>query len=150
MRNLIAAATLALLSTTAFAKPNIVVIMTDDQDDIGSLEAMPNVKALIRDQGITSTNSFVFPLCGPARVSFLTGQYPHNHGITENLGAYQAFAPREGNSLGPWLQAAGYSTAFIGKTINDDVRHWMGADTGFGFDLFAKRESHTSSRLEMG
>jgi arylsulfatase A-like enzyme len=122
IRAIAAAAFTALLGTGALAQPNIVVIMTDDQDDMGSIETMPNVKALIRDQGITFANSFaVFPLCGPARASFLTGQYPHNHGITENPGAYQIFAPREGNSLGPWIQAAGYSTAFIGKTINDFV-----------------------------
>jgi N-acetylglucosamine-6-sulfatase len=119
LRALIAASFTALIATSALGQPNIVVIMTDDQDDMGSLKTMPNVKALIRDQGVTFTNSFaVFPLCGPARVSFLTGQYPHNHGARDNASAYSVFRAREGNSLGPWLQAAGYKTAYIGKTVN--------------------------------
>src|SRR3954470_22815394 len=112
LRALIAASFNALIATSALGQPNIVVIMTDDQDDMGSLETMPNVKALIRDQGVAFTNSFaIFPLCGPARASFLTGQYPHNHGVTDNPTAYATFATREENSLGPWMQSAGYATA---------------------------------------
>lgn len=67
-------------------KPNIVVIMTDDQDDIDSLSVMPKTKTLLQEQGIRFLNSFVdFPVCCPSRVSFLTGQYAHNHGILGNL-----------------------------------------------------------------
>jgi arylsulfatase A-like enzyme len=60
--------------TVALAAPNIVVVMTDDQEDTGSMAYMPKVHSLIAEQGITFTNSFVnVPLCGPSRASFLTG-----------------------------------------------------------------------------
>ena len=64
------------------AAPNIVVIMTDDQDDTGSMAYMPKTLSLIAEHGVTFKNSFVnLPLCGPSRASFLTGQAAHNHGI---------------------------------------------------------------------
>jgi N-acetylglucosamine-6-sulfatase len=97
------------------AAPNIVVIMTDDQDDMGSVDTMPAVNELLKQQGVTFTNSFVdYPLCGPSRASLLTGQAFHNHRVRQ----YPHFQPREANSLGPWLQAVGYRTALIGKYLN--------------------------------
>jgi arylsulfatase A-like enzyme len=105
-------------ATPAYAAPNFVVIMTDDQDDTGSIDTMPAVQRLAQE-GITFTNSFVnFSLCAPSRASFLSGQAAHNHGILQNEDAYSTFAPREANALGVWLQQAGYATALIGKVIN--------------------------------
>lgn len=99
-------------------KPNIVVIMTDDQDDLTNLDRMPYTQQLAAD-GVRFINSFVpFPLCGPSRGSFLTGQFPHNTGINKNIDAYANLAPQENSTLGVWLQAAGYRTALIGKFIN--------------------------------
>ena len=116
------AMTLMLLAlacaTPAYAAPNFVVIMTDDQDDTGSIDTMPGVQKLAQE-GITFTNSFVnFSLCAPSRATFLSGQAAHNHGILQNEDAYSTFAPREANALGVWLQQAGYATALIGKVIN--------------------------------
>jgi N-acetylglucosamine-6-sulfatase len=100
-------------------KPNIIVIMTDDQDD-GPLFAMPHTKAFLVDHGTRFTNSFVSQsTCGPSRVSFLTGQYVHNHGATNNSAeSYRVFQRRESDTLAVWLQKAGYKTAMIGKFIN--------------------------------
>src|SRR6266550_3072676 len=84
------------------ARPNIVVIMTDDQDDNGSITTMPAVQELAKN-GVTFSNSFVdFPLCTPSRATFMTGQTAHNHGVLGNifpLGGYKKFALRENNSL---------------------------------------------------
>ena len=66
------------------ARPNIVVIMTDDQN-VSSLAVMFNVKALLANAGTTFANSFVaYSLCCPSRATYLTGQYPHNHGVMSN------------------------------------------------------------------
>ena len=75
MRTLFCAYALLLcLTASAMAAPNILVVLTDDQEDTGSMAYMPKVQALA-EQGVTFKNSFVnVPLCGPSRASFLTGQ----------------------------------------------------------------------------
>lgn len=107
----------------ASGQPNIIVIMTDDQDDIDSLSVMPKTRALLQSKGMTFTNSMVdFPVCCPARASFLTGQSAHNSTIIGNEtatdGGYIKLLPTEGNTLPVWLKNAGYMTAFMGKYMN--------------------------------
>jgi len=100
-------------------KPNIVVIMTDDQT-LESLRVLTKTRQLIGDQGTTFRNYYVsFPLCCPSRATFLTGQYPHNHGVFSNgppNGGYTKL--NNNNTLPVWLQAAGYFTSHIGKYLN--------------------------------
>ena len=52
--------------------PNIVLILTDDQDLLlDSMDAMPQVNALLAKRGTTFSNFFVnLPLCCPAPVSY--------------------------------------------------------------------------------
>jgi N-acetylglucosamine-6-sulfatase len=101
------------------AKPNIVVIETDDQT-LAEMQALPNVKRLIGDQGVTFDNHFAsFSLCCPSRATFLTGQYPHNNGVRGNAlpdGGYEKL--NSSNALPVWLQRAGYYTAHLGKYLN--------------------------------
>ena len=103
------------------AKPNIVVVMTDDQT-VESLRVMGNVNTLLARQGVTFANNFAsFPLCCPSRATFVTGQYGHNHTIMGNAaptGGYDKLAPTHSNSLPAWLQAAGYTTVHLGKYLN--------------------------------
>lgn len=96
------------------AKPNILLIVTDDQRT-GTL----NVMAKVRSRFPTRfSNYFVTTdLCCPSRATYLTGQYAHNHGILTNQDL-AVFEAREGDSLGPWLQASGYVTGFVGKYFN--------------------------------
>jgi len=100
--------------------PNIVVVMTDDQD-VASVRAMPRTRALLADRGTTFRNAVAsLPLCCPSRATFLTGQYAHNHRVFSNKppdGGYQAFDGRR-RTLGVWLEAAGYRTGWIGKYLN--------------------------------
>jgi arylsulfatase A-like enzyme len=123
MRNITALFLLLTFATPAWSKPNIVVIMTDDQEDTGSMAYMPKVHALLAERGTTFANSFAnLSLCCPSRVSFLTGQAAHNHGIKSNSvakgGGWQSFKDKEGNTLPVWLKSAGYNTALIGKYLN--------------------------------
>jgi hypothetical protein len=118
---LFAALVLLLASVTASeAAPNIVVIMTHDQEDTGSMAYMPKLHALLAEQGVTFTNSFVnLPLCAPSRASFLTGLSAHNTGIKANNpadgGGWEAFKDKEANALPVWLDRAGYKTALLGN-----------------------------------
>jgi arylsulfatase A-like enzyme len=114
---------LLIFAGASHAAPNIIVIMTDDQEDTGSMGYMRKTLSLIADEGVTFKNSLVnVPLCAPSRASFLTGQAAHNHGIRANSpldqGGWEAFKSKEENSLPVWLKAAGYKTALIGKYIN--------------------------------
>jgi N-acetylglucosamine-6-sulfatase len=115
----LAALTAVLASSEAWAKPNLIVILIDDQDGTGSISHMPNVLSLLASQGVTFTNSFVNnSLCAPSRASLLTGLATHNHGVRTNETGWFRFKPLEGNTLPIWLQAAGYRTAFLGKYVN--------------------------------
>jgi N-acetylglucosamine-6-sulfatase len=101
-------------------RPNVVVIMSDDQTQ-DSMRFMPQTTQQLGGEGATFTNSFAsFPLCCPSRATFLTGQYPHNHGVLSNdedeEGGYQSLDST--NTLAVWLQQAGYYTAHIGKYLN--------------------------------
>jgi N-acetylglucosamine-6-sulfatase len=104
------------------ARPNILFIITDDQD-VETMAYMPRVQALLAEQGTTFANMFVtYPVCCPSHVSILTGQYPHNTGILGNmppLGGFQKFhdSGGEDSTIATWLQTAGYQTARIGKYL---------------------------------
>jgi N-acetylglucosamine-6-sulfatase len=105
----------------AQARPNILMLMTDDQT-VESLRVMANVNSLLVRQGVTFSNSFAsFPLCCPSRATYITGQYGHNHTIMGNAapaGGYDKLAPTHGNTLPAWLQRAGYTTVHVGKYLN--------------------------------
>jgi N-acetylglucosamine-6-sulfatase len=115
------AALLALLvaAAPAAARPNVVVLMTDDQTQ-ASLPYMPKLNGLMRAQGTTFEQSISsFPLCCPSRSTHLTGQYAHNHGVLHNAGPFGGYAVFEhANSLPVWLLQAGYRTIHVGRYLN--------------------------------
>lgn len=104
-------------------RPNIIFILTDDMraDD---LPFMPQVQALLAEQGATFTRfAASSPGCAPARASILRGQYPHNHGLLRGSGDFGGAdvfqnLGNESSTIATWLQEAGYRTALIGKYIN--------------------------------
>jgi N-acetylglucosamine-6-sulfatase len=101
-------------------KPNIIIILTDDQP-YASLEHMPIVQKELVQNGITFDNAYATtPLCCPSRASILTGLYAHNHGVKTNRypnGGAQLF--KDESTLAAWLNDAGYQTALMGKYLND-------------------------------
>jgi arylsulfatase A-like enzyme len=111
----------------AVERPNIVFVLVDDMraDQLG-ITGHPFMKTPHLDrvgrEGAVFTNAFVTtPLCSPSRASFLTGQYPHKHRITNNDRVGLSIISHKLVTFPQWLRRAGYETAFIGK--------WhMGAD----------------------
>jgi N-acetylglucosamine-6-sulfatase len=117
---------LAQDSTTgqSAVRPNIVVIMTDDLnlEWIGTLMAkgmMPNLSTYFVNRGYNFTEAFAVGSFGSAtRATFLTGQYPHNHGEF-GLNARYGDVPRfnESSTVATWLRAAGYRTGYVGRYL---------------------------------
>ena len=63
------------------------------------------------------------PCCSPSRVTLLTGQYAHNHGVESNNpphGGYPAFRRKVNpkHTLPAYLHRAGYRTGLVGKYLN--------------------------------
>ncbi|HEY5731349.1 MAG TPA: sulfatase-like hydrolase/transferase, partial [Anaerolineales bacterium] len=102
------------------ARPNIILIVTDDQP-YETVQFMPTVRDVLLKGGVNFENGFITtPLCCPSRVSILTGEYVHNHKVYTNsapLGGAPKFD--DSASIGTWMQSAGYRTAFYGKYLND-------------------------------
>ncbi len=113
-------------------KPNMIFVLTDDLD-YASAQKMPQISALLAEEGATFENAFVsHPICCPSRATILTGLYDHNHGVKGNAppeGGFQTFVSEghEENTIGTRLQGVGYQTAFFGKYLNqygkDDPTH---------------------------
>ena len=104
-------------------RPNIIVLLTDDQET-ASMRVMKTVNKEMKRKGVTMKNFFAsFPLCCPSRTTMLTGQYAHNHEVLSNQepdGGYGVFNELHGNNnLALWMQEAGYQTAYIGKFLNE-------------------------------
>ncbi len=106
-------------------RPNIVFILTDDQDLLlGTINYMPHLAANVASQGVTfSQFSAPTSLCTPSRAVLLTGRYAHNNGIVQNVPPIGGFEKMvacgfENTTVATALQDAGYSTALVGKYVN--------------------------------
>ncbi|OJI79581.1 hypothetical protein ASPTUDRAFT_59643 [Aspergillus tubingensis CBS 134.48] len=109
----------------ATAKPNVVFILTDDQDaHLGSLDNMPYVKKHLLDKGTHYRSHYcTTSVCCPSRVTLWTGKLAHNTNVTDvnpPHGGYPKFISQglNDNYLPVWLQEAGYNTYYTGKLFN--------------------------------
>jgi N-acetylglucosamine-6-sulfatase len=108
---------------SAEVRPNILFILTDDQD-AASLEGMDKVHSRLVANGTTFERTYVtIPQCCPSRASILRGQYAHNHDIWNNFlpdGGYEKFRDSglESSTFATWLKRSGYATGYVGKYLN--------------------------------
>lgn len=119
-------------------RPNVVLIMTDDQGwgDISSHGNdkidTPMMDSLASD-GARFERFFVSPVCAPTRASLLTGRYhlrTGTHGVTrgkENMRSEEV-------TIAEALKQAGYATGCFGKWHNG--AHYPHNPNGQGFDEF--------------
>ena len=126
----------------AEAKPNIVLIFTDDQQ-FNALAANGNpiiqtpTMDWIASMGVRFTQArAALPVCSPSRATILTGQYNQTNGV-ENLGdSIKATSPR----LAVRLKKAGYSTGVTGKWHLGEAL----TRADLGFDYFATYNANGS------
>jgi N-acetylglucosamine-6-sulfatase len=117
-------------------QPNIVLILTDDED-VALHQFMPKTRALLEERGTIFDNFFVtYSFCCPSRASILRGQYAHNTHIVGNeqpWGGFEKFRQLglEESTIATWLQGAGYHTAMIGKYLNRYVPERDGVPPGW-------------------
>jgi arylsulfatase A-like enzyme len=145
-----AAGTDAALLSSSQSKPNIVLILTDQQSaDAMSCAGHPHLRTPALDslaaQGLRFDKAYcAFPLCVPSRVSLFSGRPPHEAGVFANCA--ETAEPFPFPIVGALLREAGYATHYIGKwhlTFSEQARAAHGFDEvvyggGYG-DLDSKK-----------
>src|SRR5436190_20024685 len=149
----LAAFTLSAFSFTLPAaesgKPNVLLIVADDLG-YGELTVQgfnkdiptPHIDSIAQN-GVRFTSGYVSgPYCSPTRAGLLTGRYQQRLGHEFNPGPAQTAEAKVGldvtqKTLGDRFKAAGYSTAWIGKShLGYDPEfhpNKRGVDHYFGF-----------------
>ncbi|HUT93120.1 MAG TPA: arylsulfatase [Thermoguttaceae bacterium] len=120
----------------AAGRPNVVLVMTDDQGygDLGCHGnpwiRTPNLDRLYRES-VRLTDFHVSPLCTPTRAALLTGQNP------VRLGAWgttwgRSLPRRDAATVAGVFAASGYRTGCFGKWHLGDNYPFRPQDRGFG------------------
>lgn len=116
--------------------PNVLIFMPDQVNGAtvlpGSPVVKPNMDRFLRESVAFSQAYCPAPHCCPSRASFMTGVYPSEHGVFNNVTTETAIHPNPfpGTQYWPqWLRAAGYSMGYSGKLhVGRDVK---APDCGF-------------------
>ena len=140
MKPLLALVSLLALATSAFAdlagtKPNIILVMTDDQGygPVGRhghpwLQT-PNLDALY-DKSLRFTRFLVSPTCSPTRSAIMTGRHPMKNGITHTILERERMT-LDATILPQVLKTAGYTSGIFGKWHLGDEEPYQPHKRGF-------------------
>ena len=122
-------------SPLAGSKPNILVILTDDQgygDTSG--HGHPNLKTPNLDrlerEGHSFKNFFVSPTCSPTRSALMTGRHEFFNGVTHTILERERLA-LDAITIAQVLQQAGYRTGAFGKWHLGDEDPYQPNQRGF-------------------
>lgn len=120
---------------TANARPNIVLIMTDDMGygDTGvtgnPVIRTPNIDALSKRAASMST-FYVSPVCAPTRASLMTGRYNYRTRCIDTYIGRAMMDPAE-VTVAEILRDNGYATGIFGKWHLGDCYPMRPMDQGF-------------------
>ncbi len=129
------AGTLVTHEARSLDRPNVILIMTDDQG-FGDLGAhgnrdiqTPHLDRLAAES-VRCSQFYVSPVCSPTRSSLLTGRYAYRTGVVDTyLGRSRMFADEQ--TLAELLGGAGYRTGIFGKWHLGDNYPLRPQDQGF-------------------
>ncbi len=125
-------------TTEEESRPNVLLIMTDDQGwgDVG-VHGNPIIQTPVLDEfarnGVQIKNFYVSPLCAPTRASLLTGRYNLRTGTRWVTDGLENMNPEE-VTLAEMFKSAGYTTGCFGKWHNG--AHFPFHPNQQGFDEF--------------
>lgn len=139
MRNILlyGAAALLMMSHVAPAaeKPNVILIMTDDQG-YGDMschgnpsQPTPNIDQL-HAESVRFTDFHVAPYCTPTRSALMTGRYPARTGAYRTSSGRTALHARE-KTMGHLFTQNGYASGMFGKWHLGDCAPSRPMDKGF-------------------
>jgi arylsulfatase A-like enzyme len=138
MTKLFTAAALALWSILplfAAGRPNVLVVLTDDQGfgDMGvhrnPILKTPNIDAFAK-AGLRMKQFYVSPVCSPTRASLMTGRYNYRTGAVDTfLGRSMMFADEV--TIAEVLREHSYRTGLFGKWHLGDCYPMRPQDQGF-------------------
>ena len=140
---LFCAATGWSLSGDAAARPNVLLITSEDHSPHLSCYGDPNIETPHLDglaaEGMRLANAFVtYSVCSPSRASILTGLYPHQNGQI-GLATHKYAMYRNWPNIASLLKEADYRTGIIGKLHVNPV-------DAFPFDFQALSGSNFNDR----
>ncbi|MCH6256940.1 sulfatase-like hydrolase/transferase [Puniceicoccaceae bacterium K14] len=135
------------VASTAVERPNLIVILTDDQGyhDVGfnGCEDIPTPHIdRLADEGVLFTNGYVTEsVCGPSRAGLLTGRYQGRFGFNDNPSVDPSNPdigiPLEEKTIAEHLKTVGYRSKIVGKWhMGSHPQHHpmrRGFDEFFGF-----------------
>ena len=117
------------------ARPNIVLVMTDDQGygDLGStgnpILQTPHLDAFAQ-RSIRFTDFNVSPTCAPTRCALMTGRHEFRSGVTHTILERERMSLKA-VTLAQLLQQAGYATGIFGKWHLGDEPSYQPNRRGF-------------------
>lgn len=132
---LLAFALFGLPCFAAAPRPNVVLIVTDDQGfaELGvtgnPVIHTPNIDRFA-GQSVSLTNFNVMPVCSPTRACLMTGRYNYRTGVIDTYLGRSMMDPNE-TTLAEMLAAAGYRTGIFGKWHLGDNYPMRAMDKGF-------------------
>ena len=120
-------------------KPNIIIIITDDQGygDIGinnNSQIITSNLDLLASQSMRFNNFYVSPVCAPTRSSLLTGRYSLRTGVTDTYNGGAMMSTDE-QTLSEILRENNYNTGIFGKWHLGDSYPFRPTDQGFNESL---------------
>ena len=129
-------------SSRAQSRPNILLMMTDDQGygDVGChgnpYIKTPHLDALAKES-CEMTHFFTYPSCSPTRAGLMTGHYPYRTGV---VGVTQTshLMNTEEVTIAEMLSEVGYRTGIFGKWHLGDNYPMRPSDQGFQESLVHK------------